>query len=283
MTDDVGTSTRLRANTIALLLFLAAVPMCGLTALWLSLRPPPASPHALQVDRLWNWVSGTLAVALILFHGGLISFIWRSRCDLQTEHSPASESREVWWIMVPLAVLTMVYVFEAFSLGPSIWKQHEGISPDTNAANQAHQIEVVGKQFEWLIRLPGRDGKFGTTRPELIHASRNPRGLDRRDSSARDDMIFRGILRLPQGIPVQLRLRSLDVQHAMSLPEFRIRRDLIPGRVTRAECIPTRIGDFEMVCSELCGPGHYKMQGRVLVMSSSDFADWFSKQQGWFE
>lgn len=283
MNDHAGTDTTPRGRPICLLLFLTAVAVGGLTGIALVSQPAPASQHGTHVDRLLQWLTVTLATVLIAGHAVLIWSIWRSRRMQQSEHPPASYRQELLWALIPVTVLAAAYVCEVASLGGPVWDQIYGSPNRAVSGDQPLQVEVVGKQFEWLIRLPGVDQRFGKTRVESIHEIRNPLGLDRKDPGARDDLIIRGVLRLPLGRPVEVRMRSLDVQHALSLPDFRVRRDMIPGRSTHTRFVPTRVGEFEMVCSELCGPGHYKMQGRILVMPKTVFADWISKQRGWFE
>jgi len=283
MNKHAGTDTTPRGRPLCLLLFLAAVAVGGLTGVALLAQPAPASQHGQSVDRLLQSLSVTLATMLIAGHGVLIWSIWRSGRTPQTHIPPASLRQELLWALIPVTVLLAAYLGEVASLGGPVWNQIYGTTAAAVDSKQPLQVEVVGKQFEWLVRLPGTDQRFGKTSVESIHEIRNPLGLDRKDPDARDDLIIRGVLRLPLGRPVNIRMRSLDVQHALSLPDFRVRRDMIPGRSTHTGFVPTRVGEYEMVCSELCGPGHYKMQGRILVMPQPVFAEWLSKQRGWFE
>jgi cytochrome c oxidase subunit 2 len=61
-----------------------------------------------------------------------------------------------------------------------------------------------------------------------------------------------------------------------------VKQDLIPGFVTRIKFTPTRTGTFELVCTELCGLGHYKMRGEVRVLSKEDFEAWVEKTRPTF-
>ncbi|MEO1997561.1 MAG: cytochrome c oxidase subunit II [Planctomycetaceae bacterium] len=283
MSHHAGMDTTPRVRPIYLLLFLTAVTLCGVAGVLLIPKPIPASQHGMHVDRLRDWLTATLALVLIACHAVLIWLIWRAGRTQQTDGPSPSYRRELLAALIPVTALTAAYVFEVSSLGGPVWEQIYGIPDEPQSSPMPLEVEVVGKQFEWLIRMPGVDRRFGKTRAEFIHETRNPLGLDRKDPCARDDLIFRGVLRLPRGTSVDVRTRSLDVQHAMSIPDFRVRSDLIPGRSTHTGFVHKRVGAFEMVCSELCGIGHYKMQGRILVLPQPVFAEWISKQHGWFE
>ena len=83
---------------------------------------------------------------------------------------------------------------------------------------------------------------------------------------AQDDvMIKAGDLHLPFGKPLKVLLRSIDVLHDFYVPEFRAKMDMVPGMVTYFWFTPTRAGKFDVLCFELCGPGHPDMRGVVVV------------------
>jgi cytochrome c oxidase subunit 2 len=174
-----------------------------------------------------------------------------------------------------MAVIAEVGVL---ALGLPTWMEVYGEAPE-----DALVVEVVGKQFEWIIRYPGKDGKFGEASPELVNDARNPLGLDRKDPAARDDVVLRGNLHLPEGRPVSVRLRSHDVLHSFTVPHFRIKQDLVPGFTTSTLFTPTRSGSYEIVCAEVCGLGHYRMRGMAIVEPAGDFEKWLAEQPGWFE
>ncbi len=152
------------------------------------------------------------------------------------------------------------------------------------------EVRVVAQQFAWNVHYPGPDGVFGATRPELVREESNPMGLDAGDLSAQDDLTTLNHLVLPVDRPVRIYLSSKDVVHSFSLPEFRVKQDIIPGIETELLFTPTmttatfqeRMGDptrrFEIVCAQLCGLGHYRMRGFVTVLEAEAFADWLEAQ-----
>ena len=134
---------------------------------------------------------------------------------------------------------------------------------------------MVGEQFAWNMQYPGRDGKFGRTDIRLVSAD-NPLGLDRADPNAKDDITTINQLNIPVGRPILVHLTSKDVIHSFGLYEMRIKQDAIPGMEIPVWFVPTRAGDYEITCSQLCGLGHYRMRGFITVQSQSDFDKWLA-------
>jgi cytochrome c oxidase subunit 2 len=136
-------------------------------------------------------------------------------------------------------------------------------------------VRVVGEQFSWNVHYPGGDGRFGRTRIDLIGPD-NPLGLDRSDGDARDDVTTINQLHLPVGIPVVIYLTSKDVVHSFTLPQMRVKQDMIPGSVQTAWFTPTQTGQWEITCSQLCGLAHYRMRGFYTVESDAAYRAWLA-------
>lgn len=135
-------------------------------------------------------------------------------------------------------------------------------------------VEVVAQQFAWNFRLPGEDGIFGRTDPRLVdQAELNFIGLDKKDPATEDDIVLpQGLLILPVGREVRVRLRSMDVIHSFFVASFRVKRDAMPGLVGEFSFTPTVTGSFELACAEHCGLGHYRMRGVVDVVAAAEWA-----------
>jgi cytochrome c oxidase subunit 2 len=99
----------------------------------------------------------------------------------------------------------------------------------------------------------------------------NPIGLDRSDPSAADDITTINQLNVPVDRPVLIHLTSKDVIHSFGVYELRVKQDAIPGLEVPVWFIPTRIGQYDITCSQLCGLGHYRMRGFLNVQSAADF------------
>jgi cytochrome c oxidase subunit 2 len=241
-------------------------------------RPAVASQQGENIDTVINYLLVTTGVVFIIGNAGLIWLVLRYSGSGPSGYKPESAKTQWMWALVPVACMAAISEIGVLLLGAPVFDGMYGKAPADSL-----QVEVVGKQFEWIVRYPGKDGKFGRTSPKLVHTTRNPLGLDEDDSTATDDIVVNNILRVPRGRMVQIRLRTHDVQHSFSVPAFRVKQDLVPGLVTHAQFVPTRTGKFEVVCSQLCGASHYRMRGEVLVMEPQEFDDWLAKQKGWFE
>ena len=136
--------------------------------------------------------------------------------------------------------------------------------------NEAVVVRVVAEQFAWNIHYPGPDGKFGRSSTSLVSPD-NPLGLDRTDPAAKDDITTINQLNLPINRPVIVHLGSKDVIHSFGVYELRVKQDAVPGLEFPVWFIPSRVGEYEIACSQLCGLGHYRMRGFVNVKSEADF------------
>lgn len=83
-------------------------------------------------------------------------------------------------------------------------------------------------------------------------------------------------LHVPVGKPIRLTMASQDVIHNFSVPDFRIRRDIIPGSYTDMWFTPTKVGKFRLFCAEYCGTNHSRMVGWVVVMEPAEFQNWLA-------
>ncbi|MRV71882.1 c-type cytochrome [Duganella sp. FT92W] len=147
-----------------------------------------------------------------------------------------------------------------------------------NAPTDAMQFEVMGQQWQWHYRLPGRDGKLGKT--DVSHISPdNPFGLSDQDPNGQDDVLVESQeIHIPVGRAVKVMLRSQDVLHDFYVPQFRTRMNMVPGMVTSFWFTPTRTGKFEVLCAQLCGVGHANMRSWVIVDEPPAYAAWLAGQ-----
>jgi cytochrome c oxidase subunit 2 len=161
------------------------------------------------------------------------------------------------------------------------------------AENECEVIEVMGKQFAWQVRYPGKDNKLGRYKFKAIDAT-NEFGIDFTDSASFDDFVPRE-LHLPKGKKVLLRIRARDVIHSVFLPHFRVKMDAVPGMPTRFWFVPTKSTEemrditgnpkfnYELACTEICGRGHFAMRFLVVVDEPEDYEAWKASQNRWSE
>jgi cytochrome c oxidase subunit 2 len=109
-------------------------------------------------------------------------------------------------------------------------------------------VKVVGQQFTWHFEYPQQKVKS-------------------------EDLV------LPKDKPVHFEINSEDVLHSFWVPEFRLKSDAVPGLTTHIRTTPNRIGDYEVVCAELCGLGHSTMRQAVHVVSPSEWDSWVEQNR----
>ncbi len=110
---------------------------------------------------------------------------------------------------------------------------------------QAMEIHVVAKQWMWKIEHPN-----GVREINMLHA--------------------------PIDEPIRLDMTSQDVIHSFSVPDFRIKQDILPGRYVESWFRATKTGTFHLYCTQFCGTAHSGMVGSVIIMSKPDFASWLA-------
>jgi cytochrome c oxidase subunit II len=217
------------------------------------------------------WITGAVFVAVVLFTAYCV-FRFRHTEARRALYEPENKKLE-WW----LTIATAVGVAAMLAPGLVVWHQF------VTVPEGATEIEVVGRQWQWGFRLPGKDGRLGTSDTRNITPD-NGLGLNKNDSAGQDDVVIEtDDLHLQIGKPVKVLLRSVDVLHNFYVPEFRSKMDMVPGLVTYFWLTPTRTGTFDILCAELCGVGHPQMRGKVIVEEEGAYQAWLDKQQTFAE
>ena len=234
--------------------------------------PIAASQHAGEIDEmlvLVHWLMAVLFVGWGLFFV-FVLFKFRRGANPKASYTGAkgklAKSTEIAVAIVEI-VLLVGYAIPA-------WARRVR---DLPAENEAVVVRVVGEQFAWNVHYAGADGQFGRTDVKLVSAG-NPLGLDRTDPVAKDDITTINQLNLPVDRPVLVHLSSKDVIHSFGLYEMRVKQDAIPGMQIPVWFVPTRVGEYEIACSQLCGLGHYRMRGFVNVQTADAFKSWMTDQ-----
>ena len=112
------------------------------------------------------------------------------------------------------------------------------------------------EQFAWNVRYAGADGVLNTS----------------------DDITTINQLHLPVQQTVLFRIKSKDVIHSFFVPQFRMKQDAVPGLTSRLWVKPMKVGQYEIACAELCGLGHYRMRGFLVIESPEAFQGWLAEQ-----
>src|SRR5271155_1529743 len=230
------------------------------------LLPSDASAHGPALDHhlLLNlWIAlALLALAHLILFVGLLA----------RRRSEATNLRRIEYL--PLAALAILFATLTIK-AERLW----AATRYTGASLTALQVEVTGVQFAWYFRYPGSDATFGITRPQLIAPGEgNPLGLDPTDPHSADDEITSELV-LPADREVDLRLNAQDVIHGLSIPELRLKQNAVPGQTIHIHFTPTTPGTYAILCTQLCGLGHYRMNATLRIVSQTDFAAWLAAKQ----
>lgn len=262
----------IRFLAVVLLLMGLAV-VFGFAQGWL---PEVHTSHGKGIDRTIRYLMVSTGILYVVSHFALSYMMFQYAKDEPRANAKLNKKLEAKVAIVPVVLMMAVSEVGVLVMGLPVFGEVYGDAPE-----DAYEVEVVGKQFEWLVRYPGPDGIFGQVRADLVHDSRNPLGLDKKDPAAKDDIVARGIVNIPVDRTTVVHLRSLDVIHSFTVPLFRVKQDTLPGFTARAMFKAETEGTFELACAELCGLGHYRMQGKVVVKTEEDLAQWLSEQEPW--
>lgn len=212
------------------------------------------------------WITGTVNVLVVLFLAYCL-IRYRHKKGRIAVYEP--ENTKLEW---GLTIVTTLGVVAMLAPGLLVW--HDFIE----VPEEATEVEVMGQQWQWSFRYPGKDGLMGTTDAKFI-TPENPFGLNPEDPNGQDDVLVEADdMHLPTGSPLKFLLRSIDVLHDFYVPEFRAKTDMVPGMVTYFWLTPIRDGTFDILCAELCGIGHHIMRGIVVVEGPDEFQTWLGEQ-----
>ena len=258
------------AVTIFVIAILSAIPIVRHTW-WMA---PDISTHGAPID---EQMSETMAEAGISFLASQIIlawFIWRfsnPRPGEKIKNFPGGGKAMVWAAF--LLVGTEVLALGLF--GVKAWANVYFVQPSANAM----PVQVQAGQFAFYFRYPGPDGTFGTIHPEMLNeANQNFYGLDTdHDPDAKDDIVT-AEMAVPVNREIHLLMHSKDVGHSFFVPELRVQQDFVPGLDLSVHFTATQIGRYEIVCTQLCGLGHYNMKAYLSVLSQQDFDNWLKKE-----
>src|ERR1700690_3121572 len=167
---------------------------------------------------------------------------------------------------------------EALALGIFGVKAWASVYFTPPAAN-ALPIQIQAGQFAFYFRYPGSDGKFGPLHADQIsEANANFYGLDTtHDQDSKDDIVA-AEMAIPVNREIHLLMHAEDVGHSFYVPELRVQQDFVPGLDVSIHFTATKVGKYEIVCTQLCGLGHYNMKAYLEVKSQEDYDAWIKQQ-----
>lgn len=246
--------------------------------------PQSASVQGREYDFMFKV---TLIVTGIVFFATQALLFWFAFRYQSTEkrtafYYPHNNKLELIWTVIPAIVMATLV-----AIGLKNWFSITSAPP-----SDSQVVEIVGKQFNWIIRYPGKDGEIGKRDFRKINDANNVLGLDTTDRHNLDDIVNQsGEVHLVKNRPVRMIIGSRDVIHDVGLPHFRFKMDAVPGITTTIWFTPSIstkemakiTGNpkfvYEISCDQMCGKGHYSMRGTIIVHDTqAEFDEWQAAQ-----
>jgi cytochrome c oxidase subunit 2 len=237
--------------------------------------PVLASAHGKDVDNLIIYVHWLM---IVLFVGWLAYFVYtlfrfhRSRnpkADYIGVKGHASN-----YIEGAVAIIEGILLI---GVAVPLWaKAADKFPPE----DKSTVIQIVGQQFNWSARYPGKDGKFGKQDMHLVTAE-NIFGVDPKDEHGKYDAQVMHEIHVVVNKPVICYISSRDVIHSFKIIAMRVTQDAIPGLRIPIWFVPTKEGRYQINCAQLCGNSHSAMTaGTLVVENQADFDKWVASKVG---
>lgn len=261
---------KLFAIIIVIIAILSAVPIVRHT--WDA--PEDISIHGQMIDEQMTETMVEAGIAFLAAQFILAFFVWQ-----YSNRGPESKLKNFPGGAKGLVIAAFLVVgIEVLALGVFGVKAWADVYLRPPAAN-AMPVQVQAGQFAFYFRYPGPDGTFGVIHPELIsEANQNFFGLDTdHDPDAKDDIVT-AEMAIPVNKEIHLLMHSKDLGHSFFVRELRVQQDFVPGLDVSLHFTATKVGKYEIVCTQLCGLGHYNMKAYLEVMSQEDYDAWLKKE-----
>jgi cytochrome c oxidase subunit II len=241
--------------------------------------PTSIVEHGPAIDQQFLITIIVVGIAFVAAQVGLGYAVWRFGASARNKEERAVYTHGNNRLEMIWTVITAVIFIGLAVMGQRVWASlHFNEAPAGS-----FQVKVVAQQFAWNMQYAGPDGKFGRTDPTLIRdEEQNYIGLDGRDPASKDDLTTTTLV-VPVNRPVELFLRSKDVTHSFWVPQLRFKQDLVPGMEIRVHFTPTRAGQFQLACAELCGMNHFSMKGTLLVLPEAQHRDLLALPKAQFQ
>jgi len=210
-----------------------------------------ASSYAADIDSvvllIASLVGGPFIVAEILLIYFVIKF--RKKSGVKAKYITGENKKDKRWVSYP-HYLVLLFDIIIISFAIQVWVK---VKQDLPPAD--HTIMITAQQWGWVFSYPGEDGEFDTN----------------------DDIRTTNKLYVEINKVYHFKLRSKDVLHNFSVPVFRLKQDVIPGREILGWFKPIKSGEYDIQCAEMCGIGHGLMGARISILEKEKFKNMLEK------
>ena len=244
--EEINASEESRSHFRQLLVIGAIASVLGIAlGLLIDWFPTQGSEQAERVDTVWDVLIVASVPVFVLVMTVVLYSVWRYRMkpgeELKDGPPIHGNTRlEIIWTAIPAILLVGLCTY-AYIVLTDIEK-----APASTPLN----VRVVGEQFTWTFYV------------------------DRNGKEVKSNQLY-----LPKDQPVYFTVQSKDVIHDFWVPAFRMKIDAVPGIDTHLRVTPSRIGDYPVVCAELCGLGHSTMRQTAHVLPKAEFDSWLNRQR----
>lgn len=227
---------------------------------WLEMMKPPVdiSTFGHLIDSLFMLTTYLILFFFFFVCAGLFGFSYKyaKKRNGKPLYDHGTSKKQ---IGIVAGIATLVFVLVDMQI-TSI-SNHDFVDVFLNYPNEKNEdvvrVQVLGQQWAWNFRYPGKDGEFNTE----------------------DDVVTLNDLRLPANRKVTFQISSKDVIHSLYFPNARVKVDAMPGRISRMWYELTKPGLYDIACAEMCGTFHYRMQAKLTVYTPEDYDHWMEEMQ----
>jgi cytochrome c oxidase subunit 2 len=222
--------------------------------------PEDVSSHGHRIDGLFNLIMWMVGITFVLTQAALLwaVFVYSGKKTGKAVFTHGNHRLEQVWTAVP-AVLLLVIAFAQMEVFADMRFDANAPSDSTGSSYTIERpiAQVWASQFDWRARYPDEEGNFG--------------GMNVVETPF--------FFTIPKGEPVVFHVRSRDVLHSFFAPNLRIKQDAVPGMTIPVWFTAEKVGEYDLICAELCGWGHYKMAGKVRVLERADYDAWLAAER----
>jgi cytochrome c oxidase subunit 2 len=197
-----------------------------------------ASTAAPKIDELLDVmiVLSSFVFSLVMVMLGYALWKFKAKPGDESDGEPihGNTKLEIAWTLIPTIIVLFAGAYSWVVLDEIEAKEQDSL-----------RVDVFAQQFAWSFGYPGKDNVF-----------------------------TEGEMHVPVDRQVEFKLHGMDVIHSFWVPEWRIKKDAVPGITTTATVTPNKVGTYQLICTELCGFGHSTMRATVVVEPPKDFRKW---------
>ena len=212
---------------------------------------PVASSYAGDIDFVFDLIFWIVIVFWFLLTEAVffwLLFKFKKKAGVKAQYITGELKSEKRFITIPHALVLVCDVFILY-FAVTVWYNVKQYMPEPQQT-----VRVVAQQWAWSFVQPGPDGILDTA----------------------DDIKTVDDLHVQVDTTYHFQLVSRDVVHSFSVPVFRLKQDVVPGRVITGWFKPTKTGTFDIQCAEICGIGHGYMPGRIVIETPEQHAAWMA-------